>query len=199
MVSAALLMLIGIVSWNGISGWRVTQTAVLVPTVQKAIPSSAKSPTDLVGRLVSAHLFGTIAAHGMSSAAPPPDRQVIGVVVAADPNASVADIKVHDSEHLWHIGDHLPDGRVLTAIAINSITLDRNGSSLILPFDLRPAADDAHFATLLVAEPAGSTKATVVPSAPIAKAVAVPAYKQMATLRAVALRVWAARAHRVPP
>lgn len=199
LVSVALLVLIGIVSWNGITGWRVAQTDMVVPAVQKAMPSSDKYQTDLVDRLINTHLFGTVAPHATPSVALPSNWQVIGVVAAADPAASVADIKVHNSEHLWHVGDHLPDGSVLKTITFNSVTLNRNGNLRILPFELRPAADDAHFATLPVAYAPGGGKIAFAPSAPVAKAVAVPAYNQMATLRAAALRVWAARTHHAPP
>ncbi|HKU17694.1 MAG TPA: type II secretion system protein N [Candidatus Saccharimonadales bacterium] len=192
-VSVVLLVLIGLTIWRTVSGWHAAKIVSTASAPSFVTTSVAVKSGDSAGRLVASHLFGIATIRAVPSSAPPLDWKVVGVVAAADPKVSVADISINDNEHLWHVGDRLPDGSTIVAIASNSVTLNRNGAVLLLPFELRPAAMDARYPTIAVAKTT-NVNATRNIAAPQASPTTVrPAVKSLATLRAAALRVWAAR------
>lgn len=197
-ISAILLALIGLVIWNAAADLRATKT-VLVAPIAAPVTTSTAGKSDTVDRLVASHLFGTAAIHAASSGAPSlQDWKVVGIAVTADAKTSIADLNINGNEHLWHVGDRLPDGSTIVVIASNSVTLNRNGAVLLLPFELRPAAMDGAYPTIAMTKTMG-VNATRNIAAPQASLTTVrPAMKSLVTLRAAALRVWAARSRHPP-
>lgn len=194
--SVVLVMLIGWVIWNGIANWRASKSrAVDASPALMAKAAARHTETSAAHRLIAAHLFGKAVTQVAFSVAPSQDWQVIGVVAASDPKTSVADISINGSEHLWHVGDRLPDGSMVKAIVPTGVTVGRDGHLQLMPFALRPAADDEHFATLAFTETASGTAIIAMRSPTAAKVRNPPALNSLASLRAAALRVWAARVH----
>lgn len=193
-----LVVLLGLIVWRLVADvWPTPPTPVHVQTVAISARPSAKSNVET---LIHAHLFGVVTASPTPVAAPP-DWQVIGIVAGTSPAESRVDIRLDGTEHLWKTGDTLPNGARIMAINANSVTLQQGEKLLLVPFDLRAAPMDVVFQTLPVVRSGNSEQIRV--SAVVQPHAQTPApppmQNQLATLRAAALRIWAARGHHTPP
>lgn len=202
-VSGFLLVLIALVIVQGVHDARHPPGMGLTPNIIAVGVNSAMPPPVAVSlaALVNAHLFGQQVRTASVPMMAPPDWQVVGIVVGVTPDESVADLAVNGGEHLLRIGDRLPDGSVMAVIQASSVTLERNGTPVLVHFDLQPAPLNAGFKTLpIVRSSAGQATILAARVLPRAKSpTPVPMFSQLATLRAVALRQFAARAHHAPP
>lgn len=198
MVMGALVVLLGLIVWRLVAEvWPAPPTPAHVETLAVAARPSAKSNVET---LIHAHLFGVVAAPSAPVAAPP-DWQVLGIVAGTSPDESRVDIRLDGTEHLWKTGDTLPNGARITAINANSVTLQQDNKLMLVPFELRAAPLDAVFKTLPVVRSGNSGEiALAAPATPRPNTSAPPPMqKQLATLRAAALRIWAARTRAKPP
>jgi len=134
---ALLAVLLAFMGWNLLIGLHTTELPAR-PAVTKPRPLGGQS-TDGIAKT---HLFGVAESAGASQAvAPPPSSwHVIGIIVSDPPRDSLADIVIDGDEHLWRVGDQLPDGSTLAEI--NDGGIRTSGSKALLPFELRPASLD---------------------------------------------------------
>ena len=86
------------------------------------------APTNMVDRIVAAHLFGQpITAAPVQNAAAQ-SISVDGIVYAESADVSQAVLTINGKTDVYKTGQHLPDGETLAAIGPNEITLAANGA-----------------------------------------------------------------------
>lgn len=143
LIAGLLVVLLAFLGWQAQTSMRALTSHVPSVDAENSPSISRQISTD---DIADAHLFGLAAAADGSPATghPPSSWHVIGVVVSDSPQESMADIDIDGQEHVWHVGDRLPDGSTLAEIDEDGVKI--TGSDTVLPFELHPASLDGRFA-----------------------------------------------------
>jgi hypothetical protein len=189
---AALLVFLG---WKSLVDLHAAASPIQpVAAVQSPSVSREISTDDIA----DAHLFGRVEmTDGSHAATPPPSSwHVIGIIVGDSPQESMADIVIDGAEHLWRVGDQLPDGSTLAAIDTDGIKTSGGGAAL--PFELRPASYDNDLSALSLQANTGKDVDTTVATPTARPDMAIGLPNRMSALRTAGIAVWIKRIQQTP-
>ncbi|HEY1774506.1 MAG TPA: type II secretion system protein N [Gammaproteobacteria bacterium] len=126
MVSGALVIVATGIIWS-----MLPQKSVVPVAVPPATPALQTDSTVIAQQVASAHLFGTgtVAASASPTIA---DITVEGIIYSDEKDSALVVLKIDGNSNIFRVGDTLPDGEKVLALAPTAVQLGSPGSPRVI-------------------------------------------------------------------